>query len=120
MENLFPFILLALAVVLLFVLPARQRKQAQARAQELQQSLTVGTPVMTTSGMYGTVAGLGEGTVDLEIAPGVVVTIVRAAVLEIRTPAAAQADGSATDGGTSSTPDSGSTGTTGGPADGTR
>jgi preprotein translocase subunit YajC len=119
-ENLFPFVLLALAVLLLFVLPARQRKQAQARAVQLQQSLTVGTPVMTTSGMYGTVAGLGDGTVDLEIAPGVVVTLVQAAILEVRTPAAVDPDDAGTTGGTPHAPDSGSPGTTGGPADGTR
>jgi preprotein translocase subunit YajC len=79
----FPFILMALAV-LLFVLPARARKRVQARAQAMQNSLTFGTAVMTTSGLHGTVAGLGEGTVDLEIAPGVVVTFARQAILEVR------------------------------------
>jgi preprotein translocase subunit YajC len=86
-EQLFPFILIAIALVVLIVLPARQRKAVQAKAQALQESLTVGTPVMLTSGMYGTVADLGEGTVDVEIAPGIVVTFVRAAVMEIRQPA---------------------------------
>ena len=89
MESLFPFILLALAVVLLFVMPARQRKRMQAQAQALQESLAIGTPVMTTSGLHGTVADLGEKTVDLEIAPGVVVTFARPAIMEIRTPAVA-------------------------------
>jgi preprotein translocase subunit YajC len=88
-EQFFPFILLAIALVVLVVLPARQRKAMQAKAQALQESLTVGSPIMMTSGMYGTVAGLGEGTVDVEIAPGVVATFVRAAVLEIRRPAGA-------------------------------
>src|SRR3978361_1076604 len=74
--------------VLLFVLTARSRKRVQAQAQAMQNSLTFGTPVMTTSGLHGTVAGLGEGTVDLEIASGVVVTFVRQAILEIRRPAA--------------------------------
>jgi preprotein translocase subunit YajC len=87
-EQFFPFILLAIALVVLIVLPARQRKAVQAKALTLQESLTVGTPIMMTSGMYGTVVGLGEGTVDVEIAPGVVATFVRAAVLEVRTPAA--------------------------------
>ena len=59
----------------------------QAQAQALQESLTIGTPVMTTSGLHGTVAGLGETTVDLEIAPGVVVTFARPAILEVRKPA---------------------------------
>ena len=92
MENFFPFILLALAVVLLFVLPARQRKRMQAQAQAMQESLTVGTPVMTTSGLHGTVAGLGDKTVDLELAPGVVVTFARPAILEVRKPAVDSAD----------------------------
>ncbi len=87
MEQFFPFILLALAVLLLFVLPARQRKRMQAQAQALQESLTIGTPVMTTSGIYGTVVALAEKTVDLELAPGVVVTFARPAIMEIRQPA---------------------------------
>ena len=86
MEQLFPFILLALAIVLLFVLPARQRKKLQQQQQELQNSLTIGTPVMTTAGLHGTVAGLQEKTVDLEISPGVVVTFARPAIMEIRRP----------------------------------
>jgi preprotein translocase subunit YajC len=109
-EQYFPFILLALAVLLLFVMPARQRKKIAARAQELQESLSVGTPVMTTSGLHGTVARLDVATVDLEIAPGVIVTFVRPAVLEVRRPAG-EPSGTAGD----DTP-----GATGGrPADGT-
>ena len=114
MEQFFPLILLALAVVLLFVLPARQRKRMQAQTQAMQESLTVGTPVMTTSGLHGTVAGLGDKTVDLQIAPGVVVTFARPAILEIRKPVGT-VDGRDADG-----TDSGAPGATGGrPADGT-
>jgi preprotein translocase subunit YajC len=91
-EQYFPFILLALAVLLLFVLPARQRKRMQAQAQALQESLTVGAPVMTTSGLHGTIARLAEKTVDIEIAPGVVVTFARPAILEVRKPAVDSAD----------------------------
>ncbi|SFF29675.1 preprotein translocase subunit YajC [Blastococcus tunisiensis] len=111
MEQYFPILMLALLALVLFVLPARQRKRMQAQQQEMQNSLTVGTPVMTTAGMHGTVAGLAEKTVDLEIAPGVVVTMARPAIMEIRRPLGA-VDGDGTD--------SGSSGTTGGrPADGT-
>ena len=85
-QLIFPLLLIAM-VLLLFVLPARQRKKMQQRQQEMQDSLTVGTPIMTTAGMHATVAGLGEKTVDLEIAPGVVVTMARPAILEIRRPA---------------------------------
>jgi preprotein translocase subunit YajC len=108
-EQFFPFILLALAVILLFVMPARQRKRIAAQQQALQESLAVGTPVMTTSGLHGTVVRLTDTTVDLEIASGVVVTFVRQAILEVRRPAG---DASGTTGGDAP-------GTTGGrPADG--
>jgi preprotein translocase subunit YajC len=109
-EQYFPFILLALAVLLLFVLPARQRKRAQAQAQAMQDALEIGTPVMTTSGLHGSVAAKGDTTIDLEIAPGVVVTFARQAILEVRKPQGTTDDGT----------DSGAPGTTGGrPADGT-
>ena len=87
MEQLFPFLLLALVFVVLIVLPARQRRKIQQQQQEMQNSLTVGTPVMTTAGLHGTVAGLGDRTVDLEVAPGVVMTFARQAILEVRRPA---------------------------------
>ena len=90
--DLFPLVLLALFAVVLFVLPARQRKRMQAQAQALQESLTIGTPVMTTSGIHGTVAGLADKTVDLELAPGVVVTFARPAIMEVRTPAVVHED----------------------------
>jgi preprotein translocase subunit YajC len=109
-EQFYFPIVVGLLAILLFVMPARQRKRMQAQAQALQDSLTIGTPVMTSSGLHGTVAGLGQTTVDLEVAPGVVVTFARPAILEIRRPATT-VDG---DG-----PDSGTPGATGErPADG--
>ena len=86
--EFFPLILLVLAFVLLIVLPARQRKRMAAQQQQLQEALQVGTPIMTTSGIHGTVAGRTDTTVDVEIAPGVVVTFVRQAILEVRKPVA--------------------------------
>jgi preprotein translocase subunit YajC len=111
-EQYFPIIILALLAIMLFVLPARQRKRMQAQARAMQDALTIGTPVMTTGGLHATVAGLGETTVDLEIAPGVIATFARPAILEIRKPVTGDAgiDG----------PDSEAPGATGGrPGDGT-
>jgi preprotein translocase subunit YajC len=88
----------------------------QARTQAMQESLTVGSPVMTTSGMHGTVAALGETSVDLELAPGVVVTFARQAIMEIRQPAG----GTPGAPGTHGTPGDDPPGTAGGrPADDT-
>jgi preprotein translocase subunit YajC len=113
-EQYFPIVLIALFAVVLFVLPARQRKRMQAKAQTLQESLDIGTPVMTTAGLHGNVAAIGDTTIDLEIAPGVVVTFARQAILEVRAPLGMP--GGVADEGT----DSGTPGATGGrPADGT-
>jgi preprotein translocase subunit YajC len=113
-EQYFPLVLLALAFILLIALPARQRKRAQAQSQAMQESLTPGTPVMTTAGLHGTVVSLGDATVDLEIAPGVVATFARQAVLEVRKPAVA---GPATESGPALPGDDANGPVDGGPAD---
>ena len=88
-QQYFFYILLAVAFVALIVLPGRQRKKMAAKAQELQNSLTPGTRVMTTAGIHGTVSGLGEGTVIVEIAPGVAATFERRAIMQVVQPTSA-------------------------------
>jgi preprotein translocase subunit YajC len=85
-------ILLAVAFVALIVLPGRQRKKMQAQAQQLQNSLTPGTPVVTTSGIHGTVSRLGDATVDVTIAPGVTVSFERRAIMQVNSPTPAATD----------------------------
>lgn len=81
MQNLiFPLLIVVLAVPLF--LSARKQKKMQAAQQDLQKSIASGDRVMTTSGLYGTVAGTADETIDIEIAPGVVTTWLRAAVRE--------------------------------------
>jgi preprotein translocase subunit YajC len=83
--ELFPLLLLALAFVALIVLPARARKRQQNQTQS---ALAIGVPVTMAGGVYGTVAGLGDpATIQVEIAPGVVVTYARQAVVQVRQPA---------------------------------
>ncbi|HVQ94633.1 MAG TPA: preprotein translocase subunit YajC [Mycobacteriales bacterium] len=82
--SVLPLLLLLLAFVVLIVLPGRARSRAAQRAQELQDSLTIGTEIMTTSGLYGRITELHERTLELEIAPGVVVQWARAAVAEVQ------------------------------------
>lgn len=83
METLFFPLLLIAALALPLVLGSRRQKRAMAEAQRLQDSLTEGDRVMTTSGLHATVVNTAdEATVDLEIAPGVRTTWVRAAIRE--------------------------------------
>ncbi|MET9229501.1 preprotein translocase subunit YajC [Lentzea sp. NPDC003310] len=78
---MFPLLLVLLAVPLF--LSARKQKRAMAEQQQLQSSLAPGDKVMTTSGLYGTVADAShDTTIDIEISEGVVTRWLRAAIRE--------------------------------------
>lgn len=85
MAELVPLLFIAFAVIVLLVLPMRQRNRSLQQARQLQESLSVGTEVMTTSGLYGRVTGIGDDSVELEIAPGVEVRWAKPAIAEVRT-----------------------------------
>jgi preprotein translocase subunit YajC len=75
-------IFLPLLIILgafMFFASRRQKKAMQATI-DLHNSLTIGDRVHTTSGLQGTIAGITDDTVDLEIAPGVVTTWMKLAV----------------------------------------
>ena len=73
-------------IIVLFAVPlfmgTRKQKRAAAQQQEMQNSLSYGDRVMTTSGLYGTVVSSTDNSIDIEIAPGVVTSWLRAAVRE--------------------------------------
>jgi preprotein translocase subunit YajC len=59
---------------------SRRQKKAMQATIDLHNSLTVGDRVHTTSGLEGTITGIADDSVDLEIAPGVVTTWMKLAV----------------------------------------
>lgn len=63
------------AIMWFFMIRPQQKKQKEI--QKFQNSLTEGAAVVTGGGIYGTVKkiDLAKGTVDVEIARGVVVTV---------------------------------------------
>ena len=69
LELLLPLMIIAL-VALMFFQSSKQRK-AMKELKEMQASLAVGDQVLTTSGLHGTVASIGEESLVLEISPGV-------------------------------------------------
>lgn len=82
-QSYFLPLLLLLVVAIPLVMGTRRQKRAVAEQQKLQSSLVEGDRVMTTSGLYGTVADISsDNTIDIEIAPGVVTTWLRQAVRE--------------------------------------
>ncbi|MDF3304688.1 preprotein translocase subunit YajC [Rhodococcus koreensis] len=91
MDFLFPLLILALLVPM-FLGIRRQKKEA-AKVTVLQDSLSVGDRILTTAGLHGTVVALGDDTIDLEIAPGVVTTWSRLVVREQIVDSPLQGDG---------------------------
>jgi preprotein translocase subunit YajC len=65
------------AVYLLFIRPRQQRARQQQTAAR---QLTIGDPVVTAGGIQGRVVALDNDVVEVEVAPGVVLTMLRRAV----------------------------------------
>ncbi|MCC5579347.1 preprotein translocase subunit YajC [Microtetraspora sp. AC03309] len=78
-----PLILLVVVFYFLLIRPQRKRQQEQL---SMQNSLAPGARVMTTTGLFGTVVGLQDEDVILEIAPGVETRWVKAAIGRVVTP----------------------------------
>ena len=59
---------------------SRKQKKAMQATIDLHESLAIGDRVHTTSGLEGTITGITDDSVNLEIAPGVVTTWMKLAV----------------------------------------
>ncbi|MEU8270869.1 preprotein translocase subunit YajC [Sphaerisporangium sp. NPDC049002] len=78
-----PLILLVVVFYFLLIRPQRKRQQEQA---QMQSSLTPGTSVMTTTGLFATVSAIQDDDVILEIAPGIETRWTKAAIGRVLTP----------------------------------
>jgi preprotein translocase subunit YajC len=87
--SILPLVGIALLFWVLFVRPARRRQQ---QLGSLQGALAVGDEVMLTSGIFGTVRGLDDEAISLEVADGVTVRVARAAIGKVVTPVAPSRD----------------------------
>jgi preprotein translocase subunit YajC len=89
LQQVLFFALLLFGLYLLAIRPQRARAKALAQVRS---GLQVGSRVMTTAGIHGTVVALGNGagaeadTVLLEVAPGVQIRFASAAVVRILGP----------------------------------
>lgn len=76
-ENLFPFFLAAIAMYFLFFRPQQRRVQQQEKTRS---SLKRGDSVLTSSGILGTIEGLTDTMVTLQIAAGVKIKVLKSAI----------------------------------------
>ena len=94
LAGLWPFLAVLVIFWLMIIRPAqRQRKQTAA----LQAGLSVGDRVMLTSGIFATVVDVLDDRVRVQVADGVVVEIVRAAIGAVESPQAPADDARDTD-----------------------
>src|SRR5690606_33633306 len=87
--SILPLILLVVVFYFLLIRPQRKRQQ---EAIQMQNSLTPGTRVMTTTGLFGTVVAIDNEDVILEVAPGIETRWVKAAIGRVVTPGESAAE----------------------------
>ena len=81
--DLLPLLLMFGLLGLMMFFMSRRQRRAQEQQAQLQNSLSIGDRVMTTSGLYGTVCDTSsDTTIGIEIAPGLETEWLRAAVRE--------------------------------------
>ena len=85
LASLLPLLGIAVLFWALMIRPA-QRRQRELR--QMQSSLEIGDEVMLSSGIYGVLRSLDDERISVEVAPGVVVEVVRGAVGSKVAPAA--------------------------------
>lgn len=76
--SLLPLVLIFVVFYFLLILPQQKR---QKQHQQLLNSLKKGDRVITSSGIYGTIANIKENIINLVIADGVKVDIERSHIL---------------------------------------
>jgi preprotein translocase subunit YajC len=73
-------VLIALMVVAFYFLIIRPNKKRQLAQQATMNSLTIGTRVLTTSGVFGNIVEIGAKQAVLEISPGAHLTVLKQAI----------------------------------------
>lgn len=76
-------ITLALIAVIFYMLFIRPQRKAQKEQQARINALQPGDKIITNAGLHGSIRKVGDTSVDVEIAPGVVVTIEKPAVVNV-------------------------------------
>jgi preprotein translocase subunit YajC len=88
--GLLPFLLIFVVFYVLLIVPQqRQRK----KTQEMLSNLKSGDRVVTTGGVYGTIAGFRDGVVQLQIATQVRIDVSRSAIAGLQPDGSQQTEG---------------------------
>ena len=79
-QGLIQFVPFAMILAIFYFLILMPMKKRQRKVQEFQDALKVGDKVITTSGIYGIIHKLGDGTIRLQVADRVTIEVARNSV----------------------------------------
>jgi preprotein translocase subunit YajC len=82
-SPIYTFLILAVLIGLFYMLIMRPQRNRQRKAAQTQNQVVPGQRIRTTAGMYGTIVSGDDRDVVIEIAPGVQVTMLRRAVMDV-------------------------------------
>jgi preprotein translocase subunit YajC len=81
--SLTPLLFLALLFGVMYFLMIRPQQKRRREAQQMQAGIGPGDEIVTIGGLYGTVTGVDDDTVTLEVAPGVHARYARGAIARV-------------------------------------
>lgn len=77
------FLIIALFFAVFYFFMIRPQQKRRREAQDMQNTLGPGDQIVTIGGLHGTVTGVADGEVLLEISPGVEVRFARPAIAKV-------------------------------------
>jgi preprotein translocase subunit YajC len=75
--------MIALLFGVMYFMMIRPQQKRRREAEQMQSALAPGDEVVTIGGLYGTVTGVDDETVQLEVAPGVQTRYARPAIARV-------------------------------------
>jgi preprotein translocase subunit YajC len=78
--SILPLLLMVGLLLVMYLVVIRPQSRRRKEMQQMQQSIAVGTDVLTIGGLYGRVVDSDDKTVTLEVAPGVTNKYARGAI----------------------------------------
>lgn len=82
-SSFLPLLIIVVLFGLFYVAIIRPQRNRQRQAAQTQNQVVPGQRVRTTAGIYGTVVSGDDRDIVVEIAPGVQITMLRRAVMEV-------------------------------------
>jgi preprotein translocase subunit YajC len=77
------FILIVLALFLVWLMVVRPQRRRQLGQQAMIDHLRIGDEVLTAGGIFGTVVGIGEDEVTVELSPGAEARVAKRAIAAV-------------------------------------